>query len=976
MKFSLQPWYACFIGCIFLLQQTQGQIPFIRSVNFTLNEYQPNIRWNGRINSISIDPADTNKVIVASESGGIFRSTNRGTTWQHIDALPNNYTHIVKYVNTSTVLATTGRDFKINTTGGIWRSTNGGLSWIQRSIPVPTSFPRPDLFEAYDISIDDSGKIFVSTSGGYISSTDNGNTWTYRSVDVAAEFYSVIAFSSTRIILGGNTGIWYSTDGGTTWNREATSIGTVQDLHALGVAPNLGAGTRTVYVVTSDTRLHYSENGGRNWTNIASAPGGGGGCGGITFVRAVRSGATSIRLYFGNRCGMSNLNCSRVAGSVSPYRFNYSGTWGSNNSDHGDTRDVAFTRTTYPIPRFLATDGGFHKTRDRGANFTGIGAGSTGLNAMQLTEIAGQKIGARANYDLYIGSQDISNWSSNNYGATWGSEHCCEGFFFEMERTVPTVSDSRINWVSCAGCDNFVSGPNFVGISLWNDPPDGWNPFLVQRNVYVEKWNATTAHPQGFAITTNGGSTWARLANIALPMYGTPKVTRTTSASHLYQGIRVGYDAITGQERVHIARVNNVHPATGTSVQYPTMTNFMGIGVMPTMFAWYEVFAANPQNPSQIIAADVLDNKMKMSIDGGNNWTEMPSLTDLVTESGTVRFRLPNSRFPIVSHISFNPEYPNYILVGTFHTGLFFSYDGGNSWLTVPGSKGVTNATKVYWKSTNEALISSYGRGLWKLQMSYRYWFEDLARYRFCPEPCLRFRFPRPEPDPLPFDEVWKGDRFLYLTDGFLTDINITPNGIQNITVLPGSNVMEFGPKNANLRSIPVVESSKVGGFSKNEYLNAILKKGYKITGIVAEGPKITEVFVSKEISPNKEVNLAKDFEMKGNQELPEQTGPSIQLVSDSLGKGGGVLFLSPNIKSITIQGSNFLPTSEAPIEVLLDDKVVLKEGNAPNGSFKIELRLNLPIGRHHLRVQQVHKQQILADGFDFVIKHADGRKQ
>src|SRR5262245_10473255 len=44
----------------------------------------------GPISDISIDPADPNLLIVSSNGGGLWRSTNGGTSWQVIDlALPS-----------------------------------------------------------------------------------------------------------------------------------------------------------------------------------------------------------------------------------------------------------------------------------------------------------------------------------------------------------------------------------------------------------------------------------------------------------------------------------------------------------------------------------------------------------------------------------------------------------------------------------------------------------------------------------------------------------------------------------------------------------------------------------------------------------------------------------------------------------------------------------------------------------------------
>src|SRR5713226_5070985 len=107
---------------------------------WTISEFQPDIANGGRANTISVNPGNNDIILVASESGGLFRSTNRGTTWQHVDALPEFSTNAVVYVpaDPNVVIATTAEDFRSANGGGIWRSTNGASTWTQ--MPGP---PRP-----------------------------------------------------------------------------------------------------------------------------------------------------------------------------------------------------------------------------------------------------------------------------------------------------------------------------------------------------------------------------------------------------------------------------------------------------------------------------------------------------------------------------------------------------------------------------------------------------------------------------------------------------------------------------------------------------------------------------------------------------------------------------------------------------------------------------------------------------------------
>ena len=110
-------------------------------------------------------------------------------------------------------------------------------------------------------------------------------------------------------------------------------MGQIGDLHAFGRSPYAG---QHAYVVNGATSLFYTQDAGNTWTQITSAPGGGGACGGISFIKAVPGWHLffSEDLYFSNRCGVALL--------VAPLNYwtgtlDYSRSWRTLAVDHGDT---------------------------------------------------------------------------------------------------------------------------------------------------------------------------------------------------------------------------------------------------------------------------------------------------------------------------------------------------------------------------------------------------------------------------------------------------------------------------------------------------------------------------------------------------------------------------------------------------------------------------------------------------------------
>ena len=173
-------------------------------IDWTLEEFQPNVPYGGRADTIAVNPSDNRIMFVASESGGLFKTTDGGTHWSHVDTLGAYYTSAVAYVTSDILLATATDRFSVgNEGGGIWRSSDGGVTWSH--IPSPSlGGPRDLRFDAREISIaPDTGDIFVATSYGVAKSSDQGASWIVRGpINFAA--ISVSAQSGNLVIAGSN----------------------------------------------------------------------------------------------------------------------------------------------------------------------------------------------------------------------------------------------------------------------------------------------------------------------------------------------------------------------------------------------------------------------------------------------------------------------------------------------------------------------------------------------------------------------------------------------------------------------------------------------------------------------------------------------------------------------------------------------------------------------------------------------------
>ncbi len=436
---------------------------------------------------------------------------------------------------------------------------------------------------------------------------------------------------------------------------------------------------------------------------------------------------------------------------------------------------------------------------------------------------------------------------------------------------------------------------------------------------------------------------------------------------------------MTGYEQIHLLRATNFLNGAGESavitmgtLAYPAMRNFGGIGVNPTMFVWYEVYAIDPADPSHIIAADVINGKMKTSFNGGDDWVDMPELTRLVTENGNLKFSR-EYRFCQATHISFFPEYPQYIMVGTAEAGLFYSQDGGSSWRPVPASKKINNITSIYWITESRLVISSYGRGLWKTNIHFRplaITMESIRADNFSSAEITVVKQPETK------DQKANLDNAFMVANGYITDMVVNEKKeLTEISVSPGSLFLHLNGKgNQFPPGITINEQQKLGSFKGLENCVTILNQKKLLNGFKLANGRLNEVIYSNDFirmefpkkDPGKYLGL-------GLKESPMKNKPYLILFSKNSFSNEGY----DRNESVQLFGRNFIDDPQRPIEILLDGKVIHQNIKVEKGgNFSINLNLDFPIGIHNIKaIQNSGPNSVLMDNLNFIIRHKDGDK-
>lgn len=250
-----------------------------------------NIIGMGRINSITFHPTDPNTLWIGASSGGVWKTTDNGSTWvcltDEIPALrisdvavdPNN--EDILYIATGDI-NTIQLGGETNAGVGILKSVDGGATWDVTGLAFNLSDGNSSLIRKIVINSTNSDELIAAGYSGIYKSYDAGANWTevasHRAVDVdvnplneniiyITSFYNTSNTSSKRI--------YKSYDFGETWTELNTGMptgNTIQRIE-LAIAPT---DTNYLYAIACGVdnglyAFYKSIDAGQTWF-VVSAP--------------------------------------------------------------------------------------------------------------------------------------------------------------------------------------------------------------------------------------------------------------------------------------------------------------------------------------------------------------------------------------------------------------------------------------------------------------------------------------------------------------------------------------------------------------------------------------------------------------------------------------------------------------------------------------------------------------------------------
>ncbi len=254
---------------------------------------------SGRITAIDVHPQDRDMIYAGSASGGLWKSTNGGVSFEPIfDG--EKYLSIgavaVSDANPNIVWAGTGEGNPRNSAnygGGIYRSLDGGTTWemmgleatraIYRILPHPTN---PDI-----VYVGALGNMWVpNEERGVYRTTDGGRSWEkVLYIDEGTGIGELVMDPTNpeKLIAatwtfdrdpdffnsgGPGSGIWVSHDGGDNWKRRTAKDGLPKgNLGRIGLAIS-ASHPEIVYalVEAKENGLYKSTDGGKTYSLVTT----------------------------------------------------------------------------------------------------------------------------------------------------------------------------------------------------------------------------------------------------------------------------------------------------------------------------------------------------------------------------------------------------------------------------------------------------------------------------------------------------------------------------------------------------------------------------------------------------------------------------------------------------------------------------------------------------------------------------------
>jgi photosystem II stability/assembly factor-like uncharacterized protein len=658
----------------------------------------------GRITDIAINPANPTTMYIGAASGGIFKTTDSGNSWEHLftDAPVISIGALVlDPANENILYAGTGEANSSSFSfigNGLYKSVDAGQSWNHIGLEQSAYIGR--------ILVDHSNseRVFVAALGtlftpnemrGIYRSINGGNDWervlfvsdSTAGVDIVqhptnpdilyATMWERMRGLTYRRSHGATSGIYKSIDGGDSWTLLTNGLpgGNEKGRIGLAIAKNnpeivyafIDRLVNGNYVAT----VYKTTNGGQNWqqTNDGSL-----------------SGMNSnFGWYFGQiRVDPQNDNRIWVLG-VDLYRSENGGNSYTQIAGYFNLDQIYVDHHAmfiHPLTGEIihGNDGGLYKSSNYGNSWSKI-------NNLPLTQFYAIEVDYLNPQRIYGGTQDnntIRTWTGalNDWERILGGD----GFYTLVDYTNSNTIYAESQWGNLARSTN--GGNSFSGISAWSGDRTNWSsPYVMHPT------DPQTLFFGTYRIwkTTNRGNSWTPISgdlthNIAQSGFST---ITTIAISPLNPNL-----LLTGSDdgRVHLISANGMITndiSAGLPVRWITRVAFDPFDVN-TIYATVSGFRWDEPHPYVFRSTNL-----------GQSWE--PISTNLPA--------LP------VNVIVADPSQQGWLYIGT-DAGIFYTENGGASWGSLmQGLPNVPVTDLKIHQPTRTLIAGTYGCSAYRLNL-------------------------------------------------------------------------------------------------------------------------------------------------------------------------------------------------------------------------------------------------------------------
>jgi hypothetical protein len=655
----------------------------------------------GCTKGLAVDPSNSNIVYAGAAGGGVWKTTNAGSSWTPLTDLviPDLATCSVTIdpQSSSTVYVGSGDGSLANDAlagTGLYKSTDGGSNWAKTgstwlSKTVNKVLVHPSNSNiVFAANFDGSG-----TNGkGLYRSTNGGSTFT-RVFPASKNADGVVWDVVPGTVIGGKTifylvegnnvnagspstecGIYKSIDDGATWGKISSTVLPAGNLigKAALACPRLTPAKLYCFMATvgGDLRgLYRSTDNGLSFSSITAPssifnPSGNGAQGWYDLCMAISPNSNSQdTLLIGGVEAYSSFNGGDTWTSYSDYNGNSS----VHVDHHAITFDPAGNKRVY-----IGTDGGVYKSTNSGSAWSYI---QSNVATMRFYHLGLDRSDYRA---TFAGAQDQGTWrtySGQSAAFKFGGDgfqpivnpttpatYYCEGPFGDLYRTTNNGS----NFSS-------ISSPSFEGESEWD------TPFIM-----APKSSSTlfTGRTQVWRSTDQGDS-WASIS----PQFGNPHIMclaqSPSNANVIYAGLLGGQVRHTTDGGTNWSSVNTSSSATVTSIV-----------CHPRDESWALLSLASTGTGTA---------RLMKTTNGGTTWTN-------VSGSGTTG--LPGCP---VSKIALDSNDPGNIWYAATDNGIYYTRNAGVNWSIAGSGLGLSSCKDVQVHANKITIrVATHGRSMWE----------------------------------------------------------------------------------------------------------------------------------------------------------------------------------------------------------------------------------------------------------------------